>query len=169
MGTKIVSVRPENASKGMATTPATIMLHNASTGMLQALMDATALTAIRTAGGSGAATKVLASPSSRTLVVFGAGLQARWHIEAMLEARPSISDIYIINRTLKRATELGASLTKKYSGVTVRIIESKRQSDVSAAVKKADIICTTTNSSQSLFDHTWVRSHTFSLYRHMVK
>lgn len=62
--------------------------YSAETGRPKALMDATVLTWIRTAGGSGAATDLLADPNAHVLTVFGAGQQAEAHIHAMIVCRP---------------------------------------------------------------------------------
>lgn len=87
-GSQVVSIRPGNAAKGMPTVPATIMLFDEVTGMPECVMDATYLTALRTAAGSGIATRLLAPPTASTVVVFGAGMQAEQHVHAMCCVRP---------------------------------------------------------------------------------
>merc|ERR1719453_1760323 len=72
-------------------------------------MNATWLTAARTAAGSGVATDLLAKPDAQRLVIFGAGLQAESHLEACASVR-DIKDVIIINRSLGRAD----ALVKKY-------------------------------------------------------
>ena len=79
LGLKIVSTRPRNARlKDHATVPAVIVLIHADTGYPSALVDATYLTALRTAAGSGVATDLLALPDASVLTVFGAGAQVRF-------------------------------------------------------------------------------------------
>jgi len=98
LGLKVVSVRPGNADRGLPTVPATIVTFDAATGLPDALVAATWLTALRTAAGSGAATKLLAKADSAHLVVFGAGLQAEAHVSAMKVARPSLARLTIVRR-----------------------------------------------------------------------
>ena len=77
LGLKVVSVRPSNGALGLASLPATVMLFDEATGLLQCIMDATDLTAYRTAAGSALATSLLALDKSEKLAVFGAGKQVR--------------------------------------------------------------------------------------------
>ena len=114
MGLKVVSVRPANAQRGLPTVPATVMLFDHATGFPTALMDGTYLTALRTAAGSGVATRIALSSGGRTaaaagtLAVFGAGLQADLHIRAMRSVLPNLRRVIICNRSAPRAEALAA-------------------------------------------------------------
>jgi ornithine cyclodeaminase/alanine dehydrogenase-like protein (mu-crystallin family) len=66
------------------------------------------LTAARTAAGSALATKLCCRPHAKHIVVFGAGLQAECHLEAILLCVNTLERITIINRSLERANELAA-------------------------------------------------------------
>lgn len=46
LGLKVVSVRPENAQKGLPTVPGFVVLVNEETGFLEGLLDGTYLTAV---------------------------------------------------------------------------------------------------------------------------
>src|SRR5262249_13184078 len=85
LGTKIVSVFPNNSKRGLDLVQATYLLLDGDTGAPLALMGGKFITAIRTAATSAVATKYLAGEGTKRLAVFGAGLQARFHIEAMLQ------------------------------------------------------------------------------------
>src|SRR5262249_20984472 len=87
-GVKVVCVFPENPAKGLDPHQGSVMLFSAETGQLLALMNASAITAIRTAAVSGVATKLLAREDAGELAIIGSGVQARAHIEAMACARP---------------------------------------------------------------------------------
>jgi len=68
MGMKVISMRAQNASSGKSTCPATILLLNAKTGEITAVLGATYLTAARTAAGSAIATElILRETMKRTL------------------------------------------------------------------------------------------------------
>src|SRR5439155_16376391 len=80
---KEIVVSPANSAQGLDPHQGAVMLHDGETGKLVALMNASAVTEIRTAAVSGVATKLLARPGSRVVAVLGAGVQGRSHIEAM--------------------------------------------------------------------------------------
>jgi len=83
LGMKAVSVFPGNAKRGIDTHQGAVLLFEADTGRLSALMDGAAITAIRTAAVSGVATDLLARPDAGELAILGAGVQARTHLEAI--------------------------------------------------------------------------------------
>ena len=108
----------------------------------EAILDGAALTALRTAAVSGLATRHLANPDAERLVIFGAGVQARSHLEAMLAVRP-IGHVAVVSRTLERARAL---------------VDEARDRGVSADVgdvgdvADADVVCTCTTSDEPLFE-----------------
>ena len=82
-GLKAVCVFPGNPSKGLDSHQGGVMLFSGETGELLAIMNASAITAIRTAAVSAVATRLLAREDANELAILGAGVQARSHIEAM--------------------------------------------------------------------------------------
>ena len=155
LGLKVVSTRPNNKTLSLPTVPATIMMFEPSTGLPSAVLNGTYLTALRTAGGSGVATNMFAKPDATVLSVFGAGMQAKAHIDCILSVRPSITTLYIVNRTLSRATTLKKYVLAKH-GCNVHVLKQATYD----SVHNADVICTTTNSSTPLFDGRWLSSNT---------
>lgn len=159
LGLKIASVRPTNASRGLPTVPAVVMLLDEATGLPITLMQATQLTAIRTAAGSAVATDLLAKKDARVMVVFGVGEQAQAHIEAICTVR-SIKEVYIVNRTKSKALELQqhyqAAVGHGYTEITWHVVD-KGSEDENKAVSRADIIVTATNSSTPVFDGKYLK------------
>jgi ornithine cyclodeaminase len=155
MGIKLVSVRAENPSRGLPLVPATVLLLDAPTGQVQAVLSGTYLTAARTAAGSAVATQLVGSQKNmHHLVLFGAGLQAECHIEAILCVQPSISQITIVNRTNgTRAKNLLESLP---SGIIGNIVLLDNKGGVKQALADADVVVTCTNSATPLFDGSWL-------------
>lgn len=88
LGTKVVSVFRGNPARGLPTITSLYLLSAYETGAPLAVMDGTFLTGIRTAAGSAVATRYLARTDARTLGVFGTGVQARFHVETILQVRP---------------------------------------------------------------------------------
>lgn len=144
LGIKVVSVRKENEKFGLPNVLGVVMLLDETTGAVKGLMDAAELTALRTAAGSALSTELLSNKKSSNLVCFGAGLQARAHIEAIIEVRP-IKHVKIHNRSMENAVKLSKELSEKYSNIKFEAIENPND------ISDAHIIVTTTNSSQPLF------------------
>ena len=85
---KIVTVYGNNPARyGLPTIQGMLLLHDASSGKLLALMDAEQLTAMRTGAASGVATKHLARADATTLTLFGAGAQAETQLAAVCAVR----------------------------------------------------------------------------------
>ena len=84
-GLKAVCIFPGNPAKGLDAHQGGVLLCDGETGQLRALLDASAVTAVRTAAVSAVATRALARADARELAILGAGVQARSHLEAMGE------------------------------------------------------------------------------------
>jgi ornithine cyclodeaminase/alanine dehydrogenase len=87
LGTKIVSVFPQNPTRGLPTIPALYVLLDIQTGMPEAVMDAGFITGLRTAAASAVATRHLARQDARTLGIFGTGVQGLYHALAIPAVR----------------------------------------------------------------------------------
>jgi ornithine cyclodeaminase len=87
MGIKVISVFPGNHTTDYDSHQGTVLLYETRNGRLLAMMDASKITAIRTAAVSGVATRLLARKDAAELAILGSGVQARTHLEAMLVAR----------------------------------------------------------------------------------
>src|SRR5207342_1602112 len=83
VGVKLVTISEGNPAIGAPLIQASYVLFDPATQTPEAVLDGTELTAIRTAAVSGLATRHLANPQARRLVLFGAGTQATSHLEAM--------------------------------------------------------------------------------------
>jgi len=150
LGLKIVSGRPNNPKNhNLPNIPAQVFLVDPETSQPLVLMDGTYLTLLRTAAGSGVATRYMARKDVTKLAVFGAGNQAKSHIEAMVTERPSINTITIVNRTQDNAKRLVEELKAdpKYSKINIGTT-----SDPKEALKGALLVVTCTGSSEPLFD-----------------
>jgi ornithine cyclodeaminase/alanine dehydrogenase-like protein (mu-crystallin family) len=142
MGVKLVTVNPANPGRGLPFIHAVYALFEGPSLAPAALVDGSALTALRTAAVSGLATRLLARADAERLVIFGAGVQAGSHLRAMLAERP-VRTVTVISRTAARAEALAR--TAREAGVGASVGDSR-------AVAGADLICTCTTSAQPLFD-----------------
>lgn len=146
LGLKIVSIRAQNPTRGLPLVPATIMVLDATSGMVQAVLDGTYLTGCRTAASSGLATQLM-RPDVQHLVVFGAGLQAECHIEAIQTAiGRDIPIITVVNRSRPRADALVERIATSGSSSSCHVVLLKDQEAVEKALSTADVVAATTNS-----------------------
>lgn len=144
LGTKIVSVFEQNAARGLESIQAVYLLLDSETGVPLALMEGRFITAIRTAATSAVATKFMASPGRKRLAIFGAGVQARHHVEAMLEVA-EVEQVMIASRTADHAAAL-AELVRSTHKLPSDVVPAEQ------AAMTADLICTCTSSPTPLFD-----------------
>jgi thiomorpholine-carboxylate dehydrogenase len=137
MGTKMVSIYPENSEVGLASHASIIQLFNADTGQALATMDGDVITEMRTAAVSALAAKVLSPKNATVLAVLGAGVQAGAHLEALPHIR-QFDRVYVWSRNYESARRLaiqhGATVTKS----------------ISEAVSTADIVVTATSATNGV-------------------
>jgi len=125
---------------------AAVVLLEAETGRPIALLEGSALTAIRTGAASGAAADVLARSDSRVVAIFGAGAQARTQLEAVCSAR-KIEAVSVFDPSPEKSRVLAEEMAGRGNIPNeIRVAESPSQ-----AVRDADIICTATTSSRAVF------------------
>lgn len=153
MGQKVVSVFGGNAARGLPTIYALVTLYDASTGEPRALLEGSALTALRTGAVTGLATDLLARPDAQVLTLFGAGAQAPTQIEAVCAVRP-IKEVFIVGRGAS-AEALAERLqaddpTRRYVATATR----------EEAVRAAQVIVTVTTSRTPVFEGAWVEPGT---------
>jgi ornithine cyclodeaminase len=149
LGMKAVSVFPGNAKRGIDTHQGAVLLFEADTGRLSALMDGAAITAIRTAAVSGVATDILARTDADVLAVLGAGVQARTHIEAIAAVRP-LRLVRIWSRNAEHAAALASEVRSRQ--VPIEVAASP-----DSAVRSADIIATVTASAEPILERRWLK------------
>ncbi len=149
-GMKVLTVIPDNPSRGLDGHQGAVLLMDGVTGQLRAVLDASAVTAIRTAAATAVATRQLARPDASVLAVLGTGVQARKHVEAIPLVRP-IRRVLVAGRSPERAQEFVASL-KVPPGLSVTAAASAQE-----AVAAADIVATCTTSVEPVFFASWLR------------
>jgi ornithine cyclodeaminase len=140
---KEIVITPGNSARGLDPHQGAVLLHDGETGLLQAVVNASAITEIRTAAVSAVATKLLARPGARTVAILGAGVQARSHAVAM---RTVVDDpeLRIWSRTPAHAEALALEAHAVVCGT------------VEEALDGADIVCTCTSSRDPIVRRTWL-------------
>jgi ornithine cyclodeaminase len=138
---KEVCVFPGNPARGLDTHLGAVLLHSGETGQLLAVINASAITAIRTAAVSAVATRSLARKDATKLAIIGAGVQARSHLEAIPLVR-KIESIDVFSRTREKVAQLpGCAVAET----------------VEDAVRDADIIVTATSSKEPVLRREWIK------------
>jgi ornithine cyclodeaminase/alanine dehydrogenase-like protein (mu-crystallin family) len=137
---KIVGYHPTNPdARRLPTVISSMCLFDTETGHLTAMIDGTFLTAVRTGAASTVASRVLASPDSRTLGVIGCGAQAVTQIHALARMFP-LEQVLVCDI----APEVALSLVDRvrFVEVPVQVIPRERLTEL---VTAADILCTCTS------------------------
>jgi len=148
-GLKAICVFPGNPAKGKDSHQGGVLLFSAETGELLAMMNASAITAIRTAAVSGVATDLLARVDACNLAMIGSGIQARSHLAAMSEVR-SIKRCRIASRNIEHAQKFCEEMRKDFS-FALEPVET-----VEEALKGADLVVTTTTAVEPIVRREWI-------------
>jgi ornithine cyclodeaminase/alanine dehydrogenase-like protein (mu-crystallin family) len=149
IGLKAITVFPRNEGTAYDSHQGVVLVFETEHGTLTGIVDASSITAIRTAAVSGVATRLLAREDARTLALIGSGVQAHTHLDAMLAVRP-IGTVRVWSRSTANL-ERFATAARARHGVTIEMASSAR-----AAVAGADIVCTVTSSRTPVLERAWL-------------
>jgi ornithine cyclodeaminase len=150
LGVKVVTVFPGNHGGPLGSHQGMALLFDAASGAPQAVIEARALTAVRTAAASAAATEVLARADARVLAVFGLGDQAAAHLEALPMVR-DFTRVIVWGRDAAKA----AAFATAQSDRLVRSVEAIASAQ--EAVGLADVLCTVTAAAEPILAGAWLR------------
>jgi len=148
-GLKAICVTPGNPAVGKDAHQGGVMLFAADTGEPLALVNASAITEIRTAAVSAVATGLLARAGAAELAIIGTGVQGRAHAHALAATRP-LTGIRMAGRDVARARKVAAELAEAL-GLPVTAAGS-----VPEAVDGAGIVVTATSSAQAVLRREWL-------------
>jgi ornithine cyclodeaminase/alanine dehydrogenase-like protein (mu-crystallin family) len=156
-GLKAICIFPGNPGLGKDAHQGVVLLSSPDTGEPQALLNASALTEIRTAAASVVATRLLARADASELAIIGTGVQARAHAIALAQdyaarGRP-LAGIRIAGRTPGRAAQAAAELGT--AGVPAAACGSAAE-----AVAGASIVVTATSSATPVLERSWLADGT---------
>ncbi len=145
-GIKVVSVYDENPDINLPRITATVLVLDPVTGLPKAFMDGTSITAIRTGAGGGVAADLLARHNAKKVGLFGAGVQAKAQLQAVMNVR-DITCVNLISRTQSSAQQLASEIATWDDAPEVNLTSSPQE-----VVKDADIVICATTSASPLFD-----------------
>lgn len=147
-GAKVQSVYPQNFEHGLPSHQGGVLLFERETGRPVALINASAVTGMRTPAASAVATRALARPDAHELALIGYGEQAERHIATISTIRP-ISGIRVWGRNPEKAKAFADHQTAK--GIPTFACQTAR-----AAVDGADIVCTVTSAASPVLMGEWL-------------
>lgn len=134
---KEIVFAPENSARGLDTHQGAVLLHDGIDGRLVAILNASAITEIRTAAVSGLASMLLARRNARRIAILGAGVQGRSHARAMRAVFPE-AELRIWSLKMPHAE----SLAREARGHAARSIGD--------ALDGADVVCTCTSAKEPI-------------------
>ena len=152
MGTKIVSIWPENNARGQSAVSAIYVVISCKDGTPLAVIDGTELTLRRTAAAAALAARLLARPMSTRLLVVGSGALSA-HMAMAHHSVFSLSAITIWGRHLDKAQSVVATLAR--AGITARATD-----DLQQALANTDIVAAATTASTAFIPSEWVHAGT---------
>ncbi|WP_242372487.1 MULTISPECIES: ornithine cyclodeaminase family protein [Anaeromyxobacter] len=148
-GLKVVAVMQENEGTAFDSHQGAVLLFEARHGSLRAILDGSAVTAIRTAAVSAVATRVLARPDAGDLALLGSGVQASSHLEAMKLVR-RLRRVRVWSRDVEHARRFATREGARH-GLAIEPVPDARE-----AVAGADLVCTVTSSRTPVLAGAWL-------------
>jgi ornithine cyclodeaminase len=149
LASKLVTLFPLNAGTGLPTHQAVIAVFDPNNGRPVALMDGTAITAIRTGAGSALATRLLAREDATTIAILGTGVQARSHARAVTLVR-AFTEMRVVGRDRAKADALAKELAGELD-LPVRVAASWQD-----ACDGADVVCATAHAFEPVVRREWL-------------
>jgi len=148
-GLKAICVMPGNPAKGLDAHQGAVLLFSADSGELMAMMNASAITSIRTAAVSGVATDLLAREDAGNLAIIGAGVQAQSHLAAMSAVR-SIKRCRVASRHFEHARKFADQMKQDFQ-FPIEPLDS-----IEKALQDADLIVTATSAVEPIVRREWI-------------
>jgi len=149
LASKLVTLFPRNATTALPTHQAVIAVFDPDNGRPAALLDGTAITAIRTGAGSALATRILAREDAATIAILGTGVQARSHARAVTRVR-AFKELRVAGRDRAKAEALAGELEDELD-LAVRAATLWEE-----ACDGADVVCATTHALEPVMRRKWL-------------
>jgi len=151
-GVKVVGDYVGNGERGLPSELALLLLFDTVTGAPQAIVDATAITAMRTGAVTAIGARHLARRSSRVLGHVGSRGTAEWNVRLLRHVLPELREVRIHSRTASSRAELAARLDAELD-VDVRPVDTWEE-----CVRGADVVVEATRlvTPQPLLRTEWI-------------
>lgn len=150
---KIINIFPKNIDKGIISAPAQVLLVDGTNGFVNAILDGTYVTQLRTGAASGAAFDILARKDAKKGALIGTGGQAATQLEAMIVAR-DLEEVKVYDLNFERTKAFAAKMQQELKQYGTKIVAAESSDE---AIEDADLIITVTPSSKPVFDGSKVK------------
>ena len=150
---KIINIFPKNIDKGIISAPAQVLLVDGTNGFVNAILDGTYVTQLRTGAASGAAFDILARKDAKKGALIGTGGQAATQLEAMIVAR-DLEEVQVYDLNFERTKAFAAKMQEELKEYGTKIVAAESSDE---AIEDADLIITVTPSSKPVFDGSKVK------------
>lgn len=140
LGTKMLTIFPENAKAGLPSIDGLVLMNDPKTGKPLAILDGQTVTAYRTGAVGGVAIRHLSRKDCHTVGIVGAGVQG-FHLALYACAAREIHTVYVFNHSNRNLTDYLARLEKAIDNPAVRVVQCNT---VEELVENSEIICTAT-------------------------
>jgi len=147
---KAICVIPDNPTRGLDAHQGTVTLFDGETGVPTAILDASAITAIRTAAVTAVATGLLARADARTLAILGAGVQGQAHLRALAGVR-DFGQVRVYAPTQAHVEAL-------INGSGLAGTELSAAASAEDAVRGADVVVAATNAREPVLQRAWLKA-----------
>ena len=152
---KAITVVPANSATALDSHQGAVLLFDAMNGRLLAILDASAITAIRTAAVSGLATDHLARPGAGDLAILGTGIQAATHLEAVAAVRP-LRRVRVWGRNPAHAAAFVARERARLASLASASSRIETAPSARDAVEGADLVVTATAATEPVLRGEWL-------------
>jgi ornithine cyclodeaminase/alanine dehydrogenase-like protein (mu-crystallin family) len=147
-GLKAICLMPGNPARGLDAHQGIVTLFDGEIGVPTAILDASAITEVRTAAVTAVATRLFAREDARVLAILGAGVQAKAHLDSLLGVR-EFDHIRVYAPTEAHARRLVSRAPA--GGPTVTVSATAED-----AVRGADVVVTSTSSREPVLRCEWL-------------
>ena len=156
-GIKWIASKPNNPKKyGLPRASGLIILNDSETGLPVAVMDGTLISAMRTGAVTGVAAKYLANKATEVVALYGAGVQNRTQLSALVHALPNLSEVRVHDPSRARAERFVAMESKTYPQLAFKQVEHAQ-----AAADGAQCLITATTTVKPFIKKAWIQPGMF--------
>jgi ornithine cyclodeaminase/alanine dehydrogenase-like protein (mu-crystallin family) len=152
VGTKIINSNPANPLRGLPRASGLTLLFDPDSARIRCVMEASYLSALRTASVSVLAMRLLAGPRMKCLTVIGTGAVGTVHAELAVRTFNLLKRVVLFDVCAERA-----QAAKRYlSGIIHNEVLVEVASRVEDAVRAADVVVTSTTATSSYIPFSWL-------------
>ncbi len=156
-GLKLLGYNRDNPQRGLPALSGLITLMDIETQQPLGIVDASAVTYMRTGAAGAVGAKTLARKNSRKVVLVGAGTQGRAQLEGLSYALPDLEEVHIVDVVREAAVKMVSEKQSLYPGI---ILYDHDFSELETVIKQADVIVTCTTAREFFIKNSWIQPGT---------